>query len=46
VDKGTTGVAFGLRISDDVILSRFKHHKISVGETPTVGEPNEDAPFT
>jgi uncharacterized phage-associated protein len=46
VDKGRTGVAFGLRISNDVILSRYKHHKISVRETPTVGEPNEDAPFT
>jgi uncharacterized phage-associated protein len=45
VEKGRTGVAFGLRISDDVILSKFKHHKISVSETPVAGEPNEDSPF-
>jgi uncharacterized phage-associated protein len=45
VDKGRTGVAMGLRISDDVILSRFKHHKVAVHETPMIGEPGEDTPF-
>jgi uncharacterized phage-associated protein len=43
--KGRTSLAFGLRISDDVILERFKHHKISVGHSPTIGEPSEDTPL-
>ncbi|MDR7028017.1 type VI toxin-antitoxin system SocA family antitoxin [Rhizobium rosettiformans] len=45
VDKSRTSVAFGLRIPDDVILERFKHHKIAVGETPSTGEPSEDTPL-
>lgn len=45
VNKGRTSLAFGLRISDDVILDRFKHHKVSVGLSPTIGEPSEDAPL-
>lgn len=45
VDKGRTSLAFGLRISDDVILERFKHHKISVGRSPILGEPGEDTPL-
>jgi uncharacterized phage-associated protein len=45
-DKGRTSLAFGLRISDDVIMERFKHHKVSVGHSPLVGEPSEDTPFT
>lgn len=44
-NKGRTSLAFGLRISDDVILERFKHHKVSVGHFPTIGEPSEDTPF-
>lgn len=46
VDKARTSLAFGLRISDDVILERFKHHKVSVGHSPIIGEPSEDTPFT
>ena len=46
VDKGRTSVAFGLRIPDDVILERFKFHKISIGLAPVAGEPSEDTPFT
>lgn len=46
VDKGRTSLAFGLRISDSVIRDRFKHHKISIGAAPEVGEPIEDTPFT
>ena len=46
VDKGRTSVAFGLRIQDDVILERFKFHKISIGLASTAGEPSEDTPFT
>ena len=45
VNKGRTAVAFGLRISDDVILERFKYHKVSVSEAPAAGEPGEDAPL-
>lgn len=46
VDKSRTSVAFGLRIPDDVILSRFKYHKVSIGAEPIAGEPSEDTPFT
>ena len=44
-DKGRTSLAFGLRISDDVIMERFKHHKVSIGHFPTIGEPSEDTPL-
>lgn len=45
VDKGRTSVAFGLRISDDIILERFKFHKVPIGSAPLAGEPSEDTPF-
>ncbi|MGY3615751.1 type VI toxin-antitoxin system SocA family antitoxin [Bradyrhizobium sp. USDA 10063] len=45
VDKGRTSLAFGMRIPDDVIRERFKHHKVSVGSQPSAGEPREDTPF-
>ncbi|MGD0420316.1 MAG: Panacea domain-containing protein [Xanthobacteraceae bacterium] len=44
VDKSRTNLSFGLRITDDVILSRFKHHKVSIGGQPSIGEPCEDTP--
>jgi uncharacterized phage-associated protein len=44
-DKGRTSLAFGLRISDEVIRERFKYHKISVSHYPTIGEPSEDTPL-
>jgi uncharacterized phage-associated protein len=46
VDKSRTSVAFGLRIPDNVIVERFRYHKVSVGELPKSGEPSEDTPFT
>ena len=46
VDKARTSVAFGLRIPDNVIVERFKHHKVSIGDAPVAGEPREDTPFT
>jgi uncharacterized phage-associated protein len=46
VDRARSGTAFGMRITDDLILSRFKYHKVSVGLAPASGEPGEDAPFT
>ncbi|MCA6103609.1 type VI toxin-antitoxin system SocA family antitoxin [Bradyrhizobium australafricanum] len=45
VDKGRTSLAFGMRIPDEVIRERFKHHKVSVGSQPSAGEPSEDTPF-
>lgn len=45
VHKARTSMAFGLRIPDDVILDRFKYHKVSIGTVPSEGEPREDAPF-
>ena len=45
-DKGRTSVALGLRIPDDVIVKRFKFHKVSVGAAPVAGEPDEDTPLT
>ncbi|WP_071972930.1 type VI toxin-antitoxin system SocA family antitoxin [Sulfitobacter alexandrii] len=45
VDKARTDVAFGLRIPDNVIVDRFRYHKMSVGAEPRAGEPDKDAPF-
>ncbi len=45
-DKGRTSVALGLRISDNIIVNRFKFHKISIGAAPVAGEPDEDTPLT
>lgn len=48
IDRGTDGVAFGLRITDELIKSRFKHHKLAVKtrqEAVESGEPLDDAPF-
>lgn len=45
VDKSRTSVAFGLRISDNVIEQYFKNHKVSIGAEPNAGEPLDDAPF-
>jgi len=46
VDKGRTSLALGLRISDTVIVERFKYHKVSVGAPTMTGEPREDSPLT
>ncbi|EDM30252.1 hypothetical protein RTM1035_18245 [Roseovarius sp. TM1035] len=46
VDKARTGVAFGMQIPNDVIIDRFRHHKVSVGTSPRAGEPpSDDTPF-
>jgi len=37
---------FGMRISNDDIRELFKHHKISVGLKPLIGEPDEESPPT
>nr|WP_109464514.1 type II toxin-antitoxin system antitoxin SocA domain-containing protein [Albibacillus kandeliae] len=44
--KTGTAVAFGNRISDSVIIERFKHHKVSVGAPLRAGDPHEDSPLT
>jgi len=44
VNKNKTGVAFGQRIPDNVIVERFKHHKVPVAPYPIAGEPSEDTP--
>lgn len=43
-EKRTSGV-LGLRISDRVIVERFKHHKMSLGVPDTIGNPDEDSPL-
>lgn len=46
VDKSRTGVAFGMRIPDNVIIDQFRHHKVSVGASPRAGDPpSDDTPF-
>jgi uncharacterized phage-associated protein len=45
VDKARTETILGLRIPNDVIASRFKYHKVSIGSEPRHGEPREEAPF-
>jgi uncharacterized phage-associated protein len=45
VDRSRTNEAFGMRMPDEVILERFKFHKVFVGESPLPGEPREDSPF-
>jgi hypothetical protein len=45
VNKARTSTAFGLRIPDEVIVERFKFHKVSIGAEPKRGEPREDTPF-
>ncbi|MBI1648706.1 type VI toxin-antitoxin system SocA family antitoxin [Hyphomicrobium sulfonivorans] len=45
VESAKATVSLGLRISDDVILERFKFHKVSVAAAPLVGEPGDDSPI-
>jgi uncharacterized phage-associated protein len=45
VDKARTETILGLRIPNDVIESRFKYHKVSIGSEPRHGEPTEEIPF-
>lgn len=43
--RAKESVALGMRIPNDVIVSRFKFHKVSVTAVPRSGEPDEDAPL-
>lgn len=46
ISRAISSGMLGMRIPDSVIRERFKHHKVSVGPTPAVGEPDEEAPYT
>ena len=46
VAKARASMAFGMRIPNDIIVERFKFHKVSIGPASSIGEPSEDAPFT
>lgn len=46
VRKAEETTSLGLRIPDQVIVERFKYHKVSVSVVPRNGEPDEDAPLT
>ena len=45
VEQGQNNASFGLRITDSVILERFRHHKVSVRSDHSEGDFVEDAPF-
>jgi uncharacterized phage-associated protein len=45
VHKARTAMVFGMRIDDNVIIEKFKFHKVSVGPFPRMGEPLEDRTF-
>ncbi len=38
------GRCFGFRITEDLIRSHFRHHKITIQTEPRIGEPNEESP--
>jgi uncharacterized phage-associated protein len=47
VNKAKTSVALGMRIPDTLIVERFRFHKVSVGDSPRVGDlHDEDTPLT
>jgi uncharacterized phage-associated protein len=45
VNKHETSLAFGMRIPDNVIVERFKFHKIALPSESSSGEPRENSPF-
>lgn len=46
VDEARTGVVLGMLIPDDVILERFKYHKVPVNFSPRERTPSEDRPYS
>lgn len=47
-ERAKTAMVFGMRIPDSLIIERFKHHKLSLSNSPPGDELNglgEDAPF-
>lgn len=45
VEQAQTALAFGMRITDDAILERFKYHKVSLRNDPNPEEATQDTPF-
>ena len=45
VSQAEGRVALALRIPDNVIRDRFKHHKVTIGPVPRTGEPLDDSPL-
>lgn len=45
VENAKGVVTLCLRIPNNVIIERFKYHKVSVAEVPKVGEPSDDSPI-
>lgn len=45
VQSAKYAMVFGLRIPDNVIVERFRHHKVTIGSDPPQGDPVEDTPF-
>jgi uncharacterized phage-associated protein len=46
VAQAKNRVTLGLRIPDNIILDRFKRHKVAVGGDPELGDGIEDTPLT
>lgn len=46
VENSATRCALSLRIGDDLILDRFKHHTVSVSVVQADGEPHADTPIS
>lgn len=46
VDEARTGVVLGMIIPDDLILNRYKYHKVQVGLALTGDCPHEDRPYS
>ncbi len=42
--RGEEKRKFGLRITNDIILSSFRFHKISIDKQPRIGEPSVESP--
>ncbi|MBF0326213.1 MAG: SocA family protein [Alphaproteobacteria bacterium] len=46
VDEARTGVVLGMIIPDDLILDRYKYHKVQVGLASRGECPREDRPYS
>lgn len=46
VDEARTGVVLGMIIPDDLILDRYKYHKVQVGLASRGEAPREDRPYS
>lgn len=46
VKRTSSAITLGMRISDDVIKSAFRNHKVTLTSPNPSGEPLEDTPYT